>query len=276
MLLACAGCTRSGAGAPPSPGGSDASRPGVNGPVAANAEGPTREALERAAAWMAHFPEGQLRFDAAIGLTQLRHRFSSPGLDEALARARRVAEADADNPLRRLFQPDFTAPVEATSRWAVPKPGQPRVNVNRVLAEAVHCRLNGLREPMLDYLSGAMRDGGGYQTTHAVWALTLARDEGCLPADDFDRRAAPLLAELRQAQPARPGPSAQEVDLYGERVLMLELAHARSPDVARGLDALRAAQAPDGAFGAPEPGYLRYHATFVASWALALSLSELP
>ena len=230
--------------------------------------------LERAAEWMAAFPAGELRFDAAIALSAIHSHGTTAKLDEALAHARVVADADTDNPLRRAFDPAFSLPAEKTSRWEVPAKGAPRVNVNRVVAEALHCAQNGLRPETLAYLEGPMRDGGGYQTTHALWALTLARDAGCLKLDEFNRRAGPLVAELRAANPPAPGPAALDVDLFAERTLMIELAGARDDQVTRSVQALIAAQNADGSFGASadggaEPAYFRFHATMTATWAIA-------
>jgi hypothetical protein len=84
----------------------------------------------------------------------------------------------------------------------VPAPGEPRTNVDRIVGEALGCAENGLRPEALAYATGAMRDDGGYQSTHALWALTIARDRGCLP--DFATVAAPLVAELRAAEPPAP------------------------------------------------------------------------
>jgi hypothetical protein len=227
--------------------------------------------VARAAAWMAAVPVDQLRFDAAIAIAGIRAHTDSDALRVAEAHARAVADRDADNPLRRAY--DETARVEprATTTWAIPAPGEPRVNVNRAVAEALHCRDNGLRPETLAYVTGPMRDAGGYHTTHAVWALVLARDHGCLP--DFDARVAPLLAELSAAQPSAPGPAALAVDLFAERLLMLELAGGRGPDIDRWAAALVAAQRADGSFGdlaADEEPYHRFHATMIAAWALAV------
>ncbi len=260
------------AGAP----GSRLRAPGWVGDSGAGAlENDVPAALARAAAWMSSFPEAELRFDAAIGLTRIRARWNDPRLDAVLARARTLAERDGDNPLQRFWRPGFNVPAEASSRWEVPAAGAPRANVNRVLSEALHCARNGLRPGVLAYVAGPMRDGGGYQTAHGLWALTVAREQGCLDGEELARRAAPLADELGAAQPERPGPSDAEIDLFAERALMLELAGRRDAQVGRWLEALLAAQQPDGAFGAAAPGepaYLRFHATLAASWALAESL----
>ena len=249
-VVLAVGCQRD-AGAPPAP------------PPAGNA-------IDRAAAWMATVPEDKLRFDAAIGLHAIRATHDSDAVRAAEARARAVADRDGDNPLRRAFDDTARASARATSGWAIPTPGA-HVNVNRVVGEALHCTENGLRPETVTYATGAMRDRGGYQTTHAVWALAIARDRGCLT--DFATIARPLIDELRAAEPASPGPEALATDLFAERLLMLELAGERDAALATWADALARAQAADGGFGQLAPGedpYHRYHATLVATWALAI------
>jgi hypothetical protein len=63
------------------------------------------------------------------------------------------------------------------------------------------------------------------------------------------------------------------LDLYAERLLMVELAGDRGPDIDEWRRRLIEAQSPDGGFGELAPDqdpYLRYHATVVAAWALAV------
>jgi hypothetical protein len=251
---AAAATTADGAAAPPTPAGAS-----------------TPEVLDHAAAWLAAFPADELRFDAAIGLAALRRHHDTADVRRAEAAARAVADRDADNPLRRAFDPAHRA-ARSTASWDVPAAGAPRANVNRVVAEALHCDVHGLRDATLDYLGGAMRDGGGYHTAHGLWALVFARDAGCIDAARFDAAAAPLRDELRAAQPAVPGPAVLDVDLFAERLLMLVLAGERGAAVDGWARALAAAQHADGGFGAPDPAapsYHRYHATMAAAWALA-------
>lgn len=229
-------------------------------------------AIARAASWLAAFPEDELRFDAAIVLAAIRQHVDSEALRAAYARAREHADRDHDNPMRRAFDETVRVPKAVSAGWPVPAPGEPRVNVNRVVVEALHCRDNGLRPETLAYITGPMRDSGGYHTTHAMWALTIARDRGCL--SDFGKRAAPLVAELREHQPAAPGNAVLAIDLFAERLLMLELAGERGADITAWRKRLIAAQAEDGGFGVPAAGeapYFRYHATLAATWALAIS-----
>ncbi len=230
----------------------------------------TGDAIDRAATWLAAFPDDKLRFDAAIGLHAIRAAHDSDAVRRAEARARAVADRDPDNPLRRAFDDTARASTRATSGWALPAAGA-RVNVNRVLGEALHCRENGLRPQTVAYATGAMRDGGGYQTAHALWALSIARERGCLV--DFATVARPLIDELRAAESPDPGTEALAIDLFAERLLMLELAGEHGPPLDAWADHLARAQAADGGFGqlAPdEDPYHRYHATLAATWALAI------
>lgn len=233
-----------------------------------------RAAIERAAAWLADFPADQLRFDAAIGLAALVRKADSPAIARAYAAARAVADRDLDSPLRRAVDDHARVEADAAIGWAAPTDGR-RVNVNRVVAEALHCADHGLRDQTLAYIGGPMRDGGGYHTAHGLWALAVARDRGCLDAARFAAVAAPLVLELRAAQPAAPDAAVLATDLYAERLLMLVLAGERGPAIDAWAAALVRAQRPDGSFGELAPGeepYHRYHATLAAAWALA----ELP
>ncbi len=231
----------------------------------------TATAIARAVEWLAAFPADQLRFDAAIGLAALVRISDSPTAQRAYAAARATADRDTDSPLRRAY--DDASRVAPTNRWDVPAAGAARVNVNRVVAEALHCDVHPLRPATLAYVTGAMRDGGGYHTAHGLWALVLARDRSCVTAARFATLAAPLVAELRAAQPAVPETVVLAVDLYAERLLMLILAGERDAAIDGWAIALRSIQAPDGGFGLPAPdvnAYHRYHATLAAAWALAV------
>jgi hypothetical protein len=237
----------------------------------AGAVGPMTR-VDRAAAWLAAFPGERLRFDAAIGTAAILARRDSPTVRDATARARQRGDGDGDNPLRRAFDPAAQVTAEAARGWAVPGPGAPRVNVNRVVGEALSCDVHGLRPEALAYLAGPMRDGGGYQSTHAAWALAIAHGRGCVEPAAFAAAAGPLIAELKLAQPAVPGAAVLEVDLFAERLLMLWLLGERDPTLTAWAAALGAAQAADGGFGALAEGeepYRRYHATMMAGWALS-------
>ena len=208
---------------------------------------------------MSQFPAEQLRFDAAVGLTHLARLHDSPSVRKALARARAVADRDADHPQRRFWNP---------SAGTAPRPLEAKMNLNRAIDEALWCDVYGLRPQMLAHINGPMRDAGGYGSTHALWALIIARDRKCL--DDFPKASAEIRAELRRAQPDAPGSSTLDVDLYAERLLMLQLAHD-DHGVTVWAEQLRSRQNADGSWGSAddvEP-YHRYHATLAAAWALS-------
>jgi hypothetical protein len=232
-----------------------------------------RASVARAAAFLARFPEADLRFDAALMLSQIRRVFDSDDLRAAFARAREIADRDEDNPMRRFWIPELRSPVEHTSTWAVPAAGEKRVNTNRVIIEALHCAENGLREETVAYLCGPMRDGGGYQSTHALWALELARSAGC----DAALRAAACRASLQEEilAAARQPVAAQrtrDLDLFAERVMVLTLSGVSPESLARHMARLVALQSADGSWSKPEPGeapYFAYHATGLGAWALA-------
>lgn len=261
VLALLAGCTGE-RKAPP--------RDAAPAPAPAPARSTPRAALDRAAAWLAAFPADELRYDAAVGVSAIRRRIDDPTWRAAHERALSAADRDPDNPMRRAFDSGYLAPKRSVLGWTAPAKGAERINPNRVVIEALHCDVHGLRPETLAYATGPMRDDGGYHTTHAVWALVIARDRGCVDAALLP----PLLDELRAAQPAAPGGATLEVDLFAERILMLLLAGDR--DVAPWIDALVDAQASDGGFGVPttdEAPYLRYHATMLAAWALAAWLA---
>ena len=115
-----------------------------------------------------------------------------------------------------------------------------------------------------------MRDEGGYHTTHAIWALTLAKQRGCTLAPCLPA----LLKEVEAAQPDRPGTTRSlDLDLYAERLLVTCMAKDCRPAHDAWAAQLITRQDPDGSWGVAVPGedpYHRYHATMIAAWALAL------
>ena len=232
-------------------------------------------ALARAAAWLDGYG-GTLRFDAAVLLSQVRRHVDSSALRSAFARARVRADRDHDHPHRRLWDAEATSPAAHTSEWEIPRAGAERANPNRAISEALHCRENGWRAATEAYVCGAMRDAGGYYTTHAIWALYLARTHECTRADAC---LAELRAELRAAQPANlPTDSTLASDLFAERLVMLLETGAPQAAEGRGIDALLQHQHPDGSWGRDGDAdpYFRYHATVVAAWALAAWTSKTP
>jgi hypothetical protein len=225
--------------------------------------------LERSAEWMAKFPVDELGFDAAVGLSQVLKLSDSPALRAAFERARSVADRDADHPQRRFWDAGVQVTKAAVATWDV---SDIHVNLNRPLDEALWCDVHGLRPVALRFIAGSMRDGGGYRSTHALWALVVARDRGCLDADSFARASAQVRAELRRAQPGEPGPKTADLDLYGERLLFLRLAGERDAELDGWAAKLLNRQNTDGSWGATaDRPYAQYHATLVATWALALT-----
>jgi hypothetical protein len=230
-------------------------------------------AVSRAAEWMAAFPAAELRFDAAVILAGIRRTVDGDALRRAFAAARPVADHDGDNPQRRFWIAGFESPRQHTAAWRVPAAGEARANTNRPVAEALHCARNGWRPETTAYVCGPMRDGGGYHTAHGLWALALARENGCV-TDAASRSCVGALAEeLIAAQPATLAPATTlDMDLYAERVMVLAYAGTAVPRLDDWIDALLERQAADGSWGVPardEPPYHRYHATGVSAWALA-------
>jgi hypothetical protein len=241
--------------------------------LAAHAPAAPRDAaIERAARWLAGFPAEQLRFDAAVMLHGIRAHVDSSELRTAWHHARTVADRDRDHPLRRLWVPDLVTPATVTRGWTVPRRGAPRASTERLVIETVHCDRNGLRRAAVRYACTAMRDHGGYYTTHALWALVMARERACAPSEKLRRCIAHLVREVRAAQPAVLRPiRTLDVDLFAERTLTSCLADPARPRP-RDVDALLDAQRHDGSWGVVNPEeqpYFRYHATGTATWALA-------
>jgi hypothetical protein len=217
--------------------------------------------VDKAAAWMAEQPPEAMRFDSAIVLAQIRARHPSATLERAFTRARAVADADADNPHRRLYDPDAGTTRDAVTGWSPEGVTSP----NPFVGEALWCDVFGLRPATLRALEG-LHDDGGYLSTHALWALELAHQRGCL--DGFDAASAALRDELRRTQPTAPGPKTRDVDLFAERLVMLRLAGEGGLDAWTA--ALRERQNADGSFGSDGTAQQRFHATMMATWALVL------
>jgi hypothetical protein len=222
---------------------------------------------------MARFPPGELRFDAAVMLSGIRTSVDGTSLRGAFETARLRADVDHDHPHRRLWDPGFRSPPKDTAAWAAPAAGATRVNPNLVISEALHCAENGWRDATTAYVCGPMRDQGGYHTTHGLWALVIARERRCVDADGTAACLAALQAEIVAAQPEPLRPERSlDVDLYAERLLTLVLSGAKDAVVERSVDGLLEAQDADGSFGVRVPGeqpYHRFHATGIATWALA-------
>ena len=231
-------------------------------------------ALIRAGGWLASFPAEDLQIDAAVGLWHIRQHVQSPSLYRAWKRAEEVAERSVDNPMRRFWDPEATAPTSVTAGWDVPAAGAGRADSTRVVIEALHCAENGWRPEATQYVAGPMRDGGGAHSTHALWAVHLARQNDCLIDAIFNPLVVSLQQELREHQPADFRPeSTIDIDRYAGRLLMLVLTEDFEPPLPEWFERLVDLQNPDGSWGiddrSGEDPYLRYHATLLATWALA-------
>ncbi|MFQ5515472.1 MAG: hypothetical protein ACE5FG_13710 [Myxococcota bacterium] len=227
--------------------------------------------LSAAAAYLAAFSQAQLRFDAAVGLHEMRKTVDSERLRRAMARALEVSNRDHDNPMRRFWDPEMAVPAGILHAWIPPQDGT-RVNPNRVTSEALHCDRSGMREESLAYLSGPMRDAGGYQSVHALWALVLAHERGCVEGRTYETSLRSLQRELVEHQPATFTPTRTlDIDLYAERVLMLLQSGYTAPVVDAWVERLLELQREDGRWGVDDPGldpYFQYHTTLACSWAV--------
>lgn len=227
---------------------------------------PAPHPVDRAIAWMSNW-RGEPDFDALVVTHAIAQRRPSPGANALRDRMAAAVDPDGGHPLRRLVDPAFRVPAGKVQSWQVTG----RVPFERVLAEAAHCADHGLRPSTAAWICGGMRDGGGYGSTHALWAIAIAAQSGCAPPICGQEVAAELVA----AQPVSPGPGLGDVDLFAERVLMRMLADVAVPPAE--IDALRAAQREDGSFGDPSTDprpVAALHATMVAAWAL--SEADLP
>lgn len=229
--------------------------------------------MSRAASWLATFPTTDLGFDAAIMLSQIRDTVNSDALTLAFDRARAVADRDADHPQRAFWNSAATAPREHTAGWAIPSEPGKRVNVNYPLTEALYCRSNGWRAETTAYVCGPMRDDGGYQTTHALWALDLAFRRGCVTPAAFEACARILQAELAAAQASPFAPQATlDIDLYAERLLTVAMTGSADTAMNTWAATVMALQHSDGSWGIAKEGeapFWQYHATAISTWALA-------
>lgn len=242
----------------------------------AKAQQSPQAAVDRAGLWMSTFPQQSLRFDAAIGLHHVLQRYKSPALEKAYSHARQQANRDDDNPMRFFWLPTFVSPGRVLQGWSAPGTGERRVNVNRVVSEALHCQRHSVRQQTLDYITGPMRDLGGYHTTHGLWSLVLARQRGCLGPKEFKELATPLVEELYRHQPGQgPETTTEAVDLYAERFLMVAMAGREAPQLLRQEQLgqwakhLLRLQHGDGRWGYDgNMSYRDYHATLLAAWAL--------
>ena len=221
-------------------------------------------AIDRARHWMDAYTD-EVRFDAAIGA---HHTWALVGDDgwKALRNKRIGALTDHDHEHRRFFDDGFR--LREREAWTIPGEGDKPANPNRVLTEALYCTELGWRPQVEAYACGPMRDDGGYYTTHALWALVIARDNACTPAECVPD----MVEELTRAQPTELKPTKTlDIDLYAERLLTTCMAEC--PDSADDwAHQLVRAQGADGSWGVPdseESAYYRYHATMISAWGLA-------
>lgn len=231
--------------------------------------------FNRAAEWMVGY-DREVRLDAAVGLSQIRRTVDSPNLERAWSKAAALANEAGDHPHRRFWLPEFRLPADQTSRWHIPVDGED-VDLERVVSEALHCKENGWRPETTAYACGSLRDAGGYRSTHALWALSIARDSSCVD-DSADACIRQLEEEIAEAQPRIFQPQrTPDVDLYAERLLSLLLSGYDDAEVHGWARELIALQGADGswAIGREEDAYHRYDATNTASWALAEWLRRL-
>ena len=208
-------------------------------------------------------------FDAAIGVSAVNDLLTSPSWRAAELRALEYVASDANNLMRVLFDDDFERePDRLSNGWAIPAGG--KVPVDFVLIEAAHCADLPWREATSAYVCGPMRDQGGYETAHGLWAFTIAADRDCPVSGAC---VAELARELAAAQPASlSDPSTLDVDLFAERMLMVARAEPALDDLRVWGPELMRHQRDDGGFYAPaadEKPYYAFHATMAASWALA-------
>ena len=218
-----------------------------------------------------------LRFDSAVGLYHIRRIVDSATLRDAWHKAKMVADGDDDHPMHRFWDPTHTVRRKHVHGWQPPKLGEPRANVNRVVIETLYCDDHGLRSETIDYLSRAMRDGGGYHTTHALWALVIAHERGCIDEDVFLQTVRALQQELLDAQPRRLIPTKTlDIDLYAERALMLALSGYRGDRVGTFVDQLIRCQSDDGGWGVMTEGVVRKPIASRSSTLILTTVSLLP
>ncbi|RME25332.1 MAG: hypothetical protein D6806_08040 [Deltaproteobacteria bacterium] len=244
------------------------SRPTPSGGTLQELKRRVLKALERSTSFIAS-QQGLLRYEAAVAI---RLAYASSGveqLEKLLPLADRIAASDPDNPQRRFFSSEFEADRRSIQGWVPPERG--RMNTNRPIIEALWCDRYPMRRDTLLYIGGNMRDGGSYGSTHALWALILARQKGCIDEQTFRRLSGPIVDELVSAQPRLCPAGATGLDIYAERALFLALAGYKKQHH-HWLNQILKRQSADGGFGLPQGKnqyYVRIHATLVATWYMA-------
>lgn len=224
------------------------------------------QAIKRGVQWLSQY-EQPVRFDAILAASQIAALHPGPAT-QRLFQQRLEGLVDTDHPHIRLWNPTHGLPDGFEIDW-VATDGE-RVNVNRVLTEALHCQERGWRAQTTAYVCGPMRDNGGYHTTHGLWALALAQERGCIPATCLSE----ILDEVESAQPSTLQPTATlDIDLYSERLLTSCLGGRCAGTQKEWVSQLLPLQQADGSWIVPnEPDpipYADYHSTMVSVWALA-------
>jgi hypothetical protein len=109
-----------------------------------------------------------------------------------------------------------------------------------------------------------MRDDGGCNTTHALWALHIAQRNGCIAASEFEPCVRSIQKELVAAQPQSLVPQASS-----ERLLTLILTGYSDPIVNQWARNLMGAGASRMMASSHTIGTTpRYHTTATTAWAL--------
>ena len=229
---------------------------------------PSREMqIAHSVTWMNQWIDAQpdaLRFDAAIGTAAIAKAHPTAETQALFERVLGLVDQDGGHPMRRLFEPEDRVPPELSTPWLAPAEG--RVNVNRVIIEAIYCDKVGFRQQTIDYICGPMRDDGSYHTAHGLWGLVLANERGCVERSPCWQVLGDELVALAKQAEVKEVP---QVDLLAEQVLMLQL--SGQPSAALSAQ-LRVHQREDGGWGVStdEKPYYGFHATFLAAWVLAL------
>ena len=233
-----------------------------------------RKAIRRGVEAICKIPEQNLRHDTATGLSHVRRVIWWKDLDGCFDRIKKRAFKDHDNPLNVLIDPSYRGPISIDSilKSRLPKPGEKRINVNRILSRAAHCKKNTFTDPAFAYTTGPMRDSGGFHSTHAIWALIILKERGCRTGPKLDKAILDLRKELSDAQKKGLDPkTTRNIDLYAERIMCLAMSGESPESLAPFVEKLMATQRKDGLFATPTEKQKHWllHCTTVSVWALA-------
>ena len=234
--------------------------------------------VKKAAAWIYKQADENERFDSLIMLNYICRYSDEKNLIKACRIIEEKQKEDDDNPFRRIWDPEFRSPEEYINGWAVPEISENRVNVNRVMLELLYCSDYGIRNQTLNYIENIMLDGGGYHTTHGLWAIVLSAQNGCLSDEGFRRLADPYVEELYDIQPEKLNEiSAEIVDLFAERTVMILMSvsinteYSKPEQLRHYISVIAEAQNKDGCWGSEsENPDLVFHSALLCVWALQL------